>query len=316
MLSAIADHLWQSLLFCALGAALAMLARGNSAVLRLWIWRVCLWKFLVPFALLFAAGDWLGLPERYSGNPVPPGLATASALVTPWLAPVRSAAVSRGFALLCLLAALCAAVVCARFLVHALRLEAARADGESSGARELPPLGFFRALVMTSCALAALWIPLLGGAIADRAWRYDLLVEHMRALREAPVAMNRAAPGMGSRMRVIARGNGVLIRNANVRELIALSYGVTSFAVWTNQMYTRKDDAEVSWWLAPRYDVQIGATLRDPDDFDPWALRERMTKFLVAQFGIEIHLNGECQKPCGRWDTSEGVALPAEPPGL
>ena len=314
MLSAIADHLWQSLLFCALGAALAWLARRSSAVWRLWTWRVCALKFLVPFALLFVLGDWLGLPARYSGNPVPPTLAVAAANVTPWLAPVRSAAVSRGLAFLCLAAALLVAVLCLRFVRHALRIESARLDGELSVDQEPPPLGFPRAFVITSCALATLWIPLLGGAIADRAWRYDLLVEHVGALRDAPIRMSLAAPGMGARMAVVAGPDGVLIRNANVRELIAVSYGVSAFGVWTDQMYTGKEDAAESWMVMPRYDVRVAARLRDADDFDTLALKDRMTKFLVAKFGVEIHLNGECQKPCGRWDTSAGVPLPIGSP--
>jgi len=302
MLSAVADHLWQSLLLCALGGALALLARRSSAVWRLWIWRVCALKFLVPFALLFALGEWLGIPSRYSGDPVPSGLAAATAAVTPWLAPVRSAAVSRGLASGCLIAALLASVACARLLRHALRTESARIGQQLPADHEPPPLGFVRALIFASCALAALWIPMLGGAVADQAWRYDLLLEHMNALRAAPVTMNEAAPGVGSRMQVVARANGVMIRNANVRELIALSYGVSPYAVWTDQMYAGKDEALRSWWLAPRYDMRIDAALRDPGEFDTLALRERMTRFLVARFGIEIHLNGECQKPCGRWE--------------
>ncbi len=314
MLSAVADHLWQSLLFCALGAGLVLLARRSSAAWRLWTWRVCLLKFLVPFALLYAAGEWLGLPSRYSGNPVPAELAFAAAKVTPWLAPVRSAAVSRGIAFFCLLAALLVTVACLRFLRHALRTESARFDAELLAGQELPPPGFLRALVIASCALAAAWIPLLGGAITDRAWRYDLLVEHIGALRNAPIRMSLAAPGMGSRMRVLARPDGVLIRNANVRDLIAVSYGVSPYGVWTDQMYTGKEDAAESWMVTPRYDVQVGARLRDPGDFDSLALKEPMTKFLVAKFGVEIHVNGECQKPCGRWDTSAGVPLPIGPP--
>ena len=269
MLSAVADHLWQSLLLCALGAALALLVRHSSAAWRLWTWRVCLLKFLVPFALLHAAGEWLGLPSRYSGNPVPAELAAAAATVTPWLAPVRSAAVSRGLAFLCLVAALLVALACLRFLRQALRAESAQLDRELLVEQEPPPPGFLRAMVIASCALATLWIPLLGGAITDRAWRYDLLVEHIGALRAAPIRMSLAAPGMGSRMRVVASPNGVLIRNANVRELIAVSYGVSPFGVWSDQMYNGKEEAAESWMvtspfvlmLLPRPSCRISAAV-------------------------------------------------------
>ena len=71
LLGRIADHLWQSLLFCALGASLAYLARDNAAVVRLWLWRICSLKFLVPFSLLFALGRWLGFPLMHSADPLP-----------------------------------------------------------------------------------------------------------------------------------------------------------------------------------------------------------------------------------------------------
>jgi hypothetical protein len=219
---------------------------------------------------------------------------------------VRSGVVPPGLSTVCLLATLAAAALCLRWLLGASRSEPARlAESESR------PLGLWRAFVFASAAFAMLWVPMLGGAITDRAWRYELLREHERALRGAPVDMREAAPGMGSRMRVIARADGVLIRNANLRELIAVSYGVTHFAVWTNQMYERADDARNTWWLAPRYDVSIRATLRAPGEFDSLALRELMTRFLVARFGIEINLNGKCQKPCGRWEPGAEVPPPA-----
>jgi hypothetical protein len=53
-----------------------------------------------------------------------------------------------------------------------------------------------------------------------------LLIENSSALRDAPVIMDEAAPGMGSRSRIYAKSNGVLIRNINLQDLIAVSYGV------------------------------------------------------------------------------------------
>ena len=52
----------------------------------------------------------------------------------------------------------------------------------------------------------------------------------------------------------------------------------------------------------PYYDVRISASIREPDQFDPYALRQRVTRLLVERFGLEIHVNGHCQPPCGRWD--------------
>ena len=79
----LADHLWQSLLFCALGALLAGLARDNPAIVRLWLWRICALKFLVPFALVFALGGWLGFPLVHSADPLPERLVRGAAAITP-----------------------------------------------------------------------------------------------------------------------------------------------------------------------------------------------------------------------------------------
>ena len=54
---------------------------------------------------------------------------------------------------------------------------------------------------------------------------------------------------------------------------------------------------------SPLYDVRISASIREPEEFDPYALRQRVTTLLVKRFGLEIHVNGKCQPPCGRWDT-------------
>ena len=39
----------------------------------------------------------------------------------------------------------------------------------------------------------------------------------------------------------------------------------------------------------------------EPEDFDPYALRQRMTKMLAERFGFELYLNGKCQPPCGKY---------------
>ncbi len=115
--------------------------------------------------------------------------------------------------------------------------------------------------------------------------------------------MNEAEPGMGSRSRIDAQADGVLIRNINIQNLIAVSYGVSHFSVTTNQMYSEDTDPELnSWLLTPNYDVRISASIREPGEFDPYALRQRVTELLVERFGLEIHVNGKCQPPCGRWD--------------
>ena len=63
------------------------------------------------------------------------------------------------------------------------------------------------------------------------------------------------------------------------------------------------------WLLSPRYDVRVTAPVREPDRFDPYALRQIVTRMITERFGSEIHMNGKCQPPCGRY----GVPLANEP---
>jgi hypothetical protein len=266
---------------------------------------LCASKFLLPFAWPFAAGQWIGYPVRFAGDPVPATLSEAAARLTPWVAPVRSAVLTRGGATLALVAAAAVAWLCLRYAFFALRVESARDASERSA--DLPvarPLGFANAALFTFIAIALVSTPLLGGAIANRNWRNALLIENARTLRDAPVTLEVAAPGMGERSRVVAGDDGVLIRNANIRELIAMSYGVSEYAVWTNQMFSAESDPGMRpWWLTPRYDLRVRARIREPDEFETYALRQRITRLLVERFGIELQVNGVCQVPCGRWDT-------------
>ncbi len=58
----LANHLWQSTLFAALGAGLALMLRNNRAQTRYALWLAASVKFLVPFSLLFAIGARIELP--------------------------------------------------------------------------------------------------------------------------------------------------------------------------------------------------------------------------------------------------------------
>jgi uncharacterized protein (TIGR03435 family) len=53
---ALANHLWQSTLFAALAALLALALRHNHARIRHWIWLAASLKFLIPFSLLVTLG--------------------------------------------------------------------------------------------------------------------------------------------------------------------------------------------------------------------------------------------------------------------
>src|SRR5688500_10408761 len=50
------DHLWQSTIFGAFVALLALALRHNGARVRYWLWFAASMKFLVPFAALVAIG--------------------------------------------------------------------------------------------------------------------------------------------------------------------------------------------------------------------------------------------------------------------
>jgi len=57
------DHLWQSTLFLAVAAILALALRKNQARVRYWVWLTASLKFLIPFALLIALGSHLAKPR-------------------------------------------------------------------------------------------------------------------------------------------------------------------------------------------------------------------------------------------------------------
>jgi hypothetical protein len=189
---------------------------------------------------------------------------------------------------------LAGACVCAWRSVSHLRRKEHGIDGASLS------IGFWKAALLTACAFLLLSAPLLAGAVADREWRRELLIANSELLRDAPVALTAAAPGMGQRYRVIADKQGVRVRNANIRDLIALVYGVNSYSVWNDQMYRLNEDGTVdSWMLSPRYDLRADAPIREPGQFDAYALRRPVSRLLSDRFGLEIYVNGDCQPPCG-----------------
>ena len=60
MMGPLADHLWQSTLFAAGVALLALVFRRNRAHVRHWMWLAASVKFLIPFAALTAIGRQVG----------------------------------------------------------------------------------------------------------------------------------------------------------------------------------------------------------------------------------------------------------------
>jgi uncharacterized protein (TIGR03435 family) len=145
----------------------------------------------------------------------------------------------------------------------------------------------------------------LSGAVDDRLHRYAVLQANLHALRQAKIEVALARSGMGERSQLFADAHGVLLRNVNVQEMIAFAYGVSRFAVMNNQFVDAASAQPRDFWMySPRYDVRIHAPVREPEIFESYALHTAMTRMLAMRFGLEIEVNGECQRPCGRWDTA------------
>ena len=89
MIPALVNHLWQSTLFAVLAGLLTLMVRRNGAAVRYGLWFVASVKFLIPFALLTAAGG-LAVQQLHVSLPAPQSLQALAPVVAP-LAPVRIA---------------------------------------------------------------------------------------------------------------------------------------------------------------------------------------------------------------------------------
>lgn len=306
MLTGLVDHLWQSCCCCGVAWIFSAMTRGNAAIVRLWIWRIAALKLLLPFSLLFALGAWLGFPSAHSADPPPPDFVRTFALLTPFASPARLLGWNGWPLAFATLAAVAAAGACAQRVRERLRVERERVQEEAvRRERDVDDVqsrpGFLCSALMSACVLCAVSIPMLAGSIHDRQQRRERLIANSLALRDAPVAMAPAARGMGTRYRVDADAQGVSVRNANLHDLVAIAYGVNRYSVMTPQMYSGVESASRSWMHWPRYDIRVQARVPDPEDFDPYALRQNLTKTLSEQFGLEIYVNGDCQPPCGNY---------------
>jgi len=306
MITGLVDHLWQSCCCCGVAWIFSAMTRGDMASVRLWLWRIAAAKLLLPFSLLYALGGWRGYPSPHSADPVPPELVRIIGALEPFASPARALGWSGWTLALAILAALAGAAGCAYGLRGRLRAEGAQVLAEAARRERdvndiQPRPGFVASAVMSAFVLCAVSIPMLAGGVRDRQQRLEWLAANSRALRDAPLEMMPAVQGMGNRYRVEADANGVSVRNANIHDLIAIAYGVRRHAVITPQMYSGLDSAGRSWLHWPRYDIRVQARVPEPRDFDPYALRQNLTKALSEQFGLEIYLNGDCQPPCGNY---------------
>lgn len=288
------DHLWQSSLFVALAWLLAALLKPHSAALRLWLWRIAALKFLVPFAVLYSYGAWLGFPVRHSALPPPAAVAHAVDSVMPVVAPARTFATSGlliGIGAVCaLLAAGLALRVVARKLgqTGAEKLdEAARI--EADWASEPTPPGFLKTVALGGSVLVLVAAPVIGGALRDRQWRQVSLAIDTRSLHSAQIVLTETSWRFGDRTEIIATPQGVSIRKINLQDLVAKVYGIGEFEVFGGAL---------SWLESPHYDVEVRGPIHEPAAFDPYSLRVPVTNYLSQEFGVAIRVNGSCQEPC------------------
>jgi hypothetical protein len=308
------DHLWQTIGVSGCAAALAFIARHCFAALRLWLWRIAAIKFVIPFALPFAIGQWMGLRVAHTADPVPTSLVQAAAVVTPIVSPAHFQEWTGTTLLIALPLALIGAAACARVVRRRLRLEWQRAEKEKArraidvDAIEPRP-GFLHSALLTVCAMGLISIPLLGGAVDDRQRRLGRLTANSLAFRNATLRLSPAAPGLGWRYRVDVDAHGVSIRNVNIRQLVALVYGINYYRVYSDQMNSEADPKTNSWLLTPLYDLRATATIPELRDFDPYALHQSVTKLLAERFGLQLEMNGNCQPPCGVY----GVPMSEDP---
>lgn len=309
MTAAFVDHLWQSWL-CLVAVVLSMaMLRQAPSILRMWMWRGAALKFLVPFSLLYLLGSWMGFHVTHPGDTVSPALVQWLHDTKRLVSPAQGADLHGNAALGLLLFLLALTAAWAGAVVRQIRVELCRArwqaEAVAATGEPLAGIGFVRAGLLTFCGLSALSGTVLSGAVDDRLHRHAVLETNLRALRHAKVEMALARPGMGERSRLVADANGILLRNVNVQEMIAFAYGVTRFAVMSNQVADAAGAEPREFWMySPRWDVRISGPVREPEIFESYALNQVLTRVLAMRFGLEIEVNGECQRPCGRWDTA------------
>jgi hypothetical protein len=312
VLNAIADHLWQTLLFTGLVYVLVLLSRRKAADVRLWLWRLAAIKLFVPFSVLSWVGSAWVFPVRFPGEPPPAGVVSLVETFSRWFS-VDSGWQS-GWARSVVIAALVLAIaIAARFIFWGIHAEAIRARVEElrlevdPDDRE-PSVGFLRAALMTLCAIIVMSIPLLDGSVRASVRAHALLETNTRALSDARVILRPAKPGMGSRFFVNVDARGVRIRNVTLQELAGLAYGVSRFMVRGRHF---QEYAGADWMLDYRYDVQIAGSIAEPERFDTFALRQPITRELAKNLGLEIYVNNSCQPPCGKW--GDRVLVEIEP---
>lgn len=307
-MSAFFDHMWQSLQVIGCLAVFAWLTRNNSARFRIWLWRVAALKLVIPMQTIVMIGAWIGFPVTHSADPPPARLVKLFDDLQPWFSPAGQLGVAQRWMLFVVL--LVSVVAAGLGIRRRLHLESSRVAEEyrrlEQDADDHPRgVGFLNAALISAWALVLVAATALAGAIDDRLRRQEMLHRNERALRNADVIIRPAKVGMGSRYRVVAEERGITLRNATLREIGGMAYGVSVYLVRGRHFVK---EGEEDWLTGPRHDVYITGPVPAPEEFDTYALRQPLTQALATQFGLEIYDNGQCVAPCGKWGS---YVLPA-----
>jgi hypothetical protein len=293
MLAGIVDHLWQSIGFFLVAWVLAVMLRPNSSVIRAWVWRVAALKFAVPFAWLYHLGAWYGFPVRHSATPPPSVLTDALAISMPRAAPLQALAPTTSVLVMALIVALFVSAACLLRIRRELRFARyERIEEEACLAidwenRPVAP-GLLKTAVLMTVALLSLSIPFVSGGLQDRLLRQAALSIDTHSMMSASISMRESASAFGP-IRVDASRDRVEIHRINIKDLVALTYGVGKFEIFGGAM---------PWMSEPYYDISVVGPVHAPEKFDPYSLRVPMTRFLHDKYGLSIRINGACQEPC------------------
>jgi hypothetical protein len=154
-------------------------------------------------------------------------------------------------------------------------------------------LSAIKAICLSGAVALIAAAPLFAGAEYGAARRHELLTTNSRTLGSADIYLEQALAGVDSPREIVAARNEVIIRNSTLRDMVALAYGVRSWEVVGGG-----DEMD-----SPRYVVRAVARtpVSEPEDLDPHALRETVTKLLASRFNLQVHVNNRCQSPCGRF---------------
>ncbi len=152
--------------------------------------------------------------------------------------------------------------------------------------------GLCKTIMLVLTALAVVSAPLFAGAMEGALRRGERLAKDSRLFRSARISVAPAVDIHAARGELTAGPRAILVRNASLRELVALTYDVSPAHV----------EGGGEWLDTPRYDIR--AELRDPlgspEKFEPAALRGAVIELLASRFDLRVHVNQRCEAPCGR----------------